>query len=469
MFNGTQSYDLDGTIMSYTWDFGDGIKGNGSTTAHTYYSDGTYKVALNVTDNEGKTGTSTTSIHVVGLTRHQIPTDQLTLINARYNVRLTEQLYCYDSNGDGQLDTFVDPNQIVTAVHTDPVNFNDNVCFLLSTKDKQVPEFFWNTTTDRIFSITHTVGIIQDKVINEALEQATIHVTVDNGHWIYIETPDEYVNSPLTVSTGDRTISSNLIWRENENIYIFDDPEREYLFSFDHIFPELQGSFSPPDGGVINVDNPTITITFNVPVIIIIASFDTLSIETALISNDNMTFTYTPPGYLENGTYHLEIDAQALEGDKYLSSTVTYFYFKYELPPQKSFLEKNWMAIVIGGFIGAMGALLIFFKIKQITVDAFIYIKNQKIMPFFKPVIVGPMSVRIDDPHLSKAEFYVDGQLKGETTKFPYLWQWDEKAFMKHTMETKVYDEEGNGISSGEMEFYIFNLSKDKNETRMIH
>jgi hypothetical protein len=83
-------------------------------------------------------------------------------------------------------------------------------------------------------------------------------------------------------------------------------------------------------------------------------------------------------------------------------------------------------------------------------------------MPFFKPVIVGPMSIRIDDQNLRKAEFYVDGALKGETTTFPYLWQWNEKAFMKHTMETKVYDEEGNGISSGEMEFYIFNLPKEK-------
>jgi len=462
IFNGTQSYDLDGTIISYTWDFGDGTKGTGSTATHTYYSNGTYRIALNVTDNEGNTGTNTTVIHIIGLTRHKIPPDQLALINARYNVMLSEQFYCYDSNGDGNLDTFVDPNHMITAVHPDPVNFSDNVCFLLSTKDNRIPEFFWNTTTDRIFSITHTIGIIQDKVINEALEQATIHVTVDKGQWIYIETTDDYIDSPINVSTGDRTVSSNLIWRENGNIYVFDDPEREYVFRYDHIYPELLGTFSPPDGGVINVDNPTITITYNAPVIIITASFDTLDIDTALTTTDNTTFTYTPPGYLENGTYHLEIGAQTLEGDHYLLSSVTYFYFKYELPPQKSFLEKNWLMIILGGFIGAMGALLIFFKRKQVTADSFIYIKNQKIMPFFKPVIVGPMSIRIDDQNLRKAEFYVDGALKGETTTFPYLWQWNEKAFMKHTMETKVYDEEGNGISSGEMEFYIFNLPKEK-------
>jgi hypothetical protein len=37
------------------------------------------------------------------------------------------------------------------------------------------------------------------------------------------------------------------------------------------------------------------------------------------------------------------------------------------------------------------------------------------------------------------------------------VWKWDEKAFMKHTLEIKIYDQEGNSTSSGEMTFYIFN------------
>lgn len=468
MFNGTQSYDLDGTIASYHWDFGDGTIGNGSTPTHTYYSNGTYTVTLNVTDNEGKNGTNTTRIHITELPRHNIPSNQLTLINARYNIALTEQFYCYDSNGDGLLDTFIDPNHLLTAVHSGPVNLSNNICFLLTPENNQIPAFFWNTTTDQIFSISHTVGIVSDKVVNETLEQATVHITVSKGQWIYIETTDEYPNSPLTITTGDRTISSNCIWRENGKIYVLDDPECEYIFRFERIFPTLQDTFTPPDGGVINVDNPTITITYNTPVTIIFALFDTLNIKNNLTTHDNMTFTYTPPGYLENGTYQFEINAQALQGDGYLSSTVTYFFFKYQLAPQKSFLEKNWMMIVLMVFIGVIGALLVVFKIKRVTVDAFIYIKNKKIVPFFKPVIVGPMSVCIDDQRLKKAEFYVDGQLKEEATSFPYRWQWNETAFMKHIIETKVYDGEGNSLSSGEMEFYIFNLSREKDESSLM-
>jgi parallel beta-helix repeat protein len=461
-FNGTGSFDLDGTISTYAWNFGDGTTGNGSTPTHTYYSNGTYTMTLTITDNDGNRGNNSTSVRVTALTLHKIPTARLAQINARYNLTLDQQFYCYDSDGDGTADTFSDPNHALIAVHDRSVNLSGNISFLLSIGDDDVPEFFWNTTTDTIVSIAHNVGIIRDTVINTEEEHAILYVTVDKEQWIYIEITDEYPDSPVTVTTGNRTISADMIWRTNGKIYVFDDPETDYQFLFESIFPELAATFSPSDGGVINLDSQTIRITYNVPVTIIYAMFGSLSIESELATTDNRVFTYTPPGYLENGTYPLEIDAQALESSGYLSSTVVYFYFAYERPPQQGFLEKNWMWILFGGFVGTLGGILIFFRVKQVTVDGSIYIKNRKIIPFFKPVIVGPVSVRIDDERLSKAQFYIDGQLKDETTTFPCQWQWNEKAFLKHTLETKVYDEEGNSISSGEMEFYIFNLSKEK-------
>ena len=53
-FNGSISYDYDGTIISYEWDFGDNNYGSGSTVDHTYSEDGSYNVTLTVTDNDGK-------------------------------------------------------------------------------------------------------------------------------------------------------------------------------------------------------------------------------------------------------------------------------------------------------------------------------------------------------------------------------------------------------------------------------
>ena len=57
-FNASASYDLDGTILSYFWDFGDGINATGMTVSHAYTDDGTYNVTLTVTDNDGSTSTA---------------------------------------------------------------------------------------------------------------------------------------------------------------------------------------------------------------------------------------------------------------------------------------------------------------------------------------------------------------------------------------------------------------------------
>ncbi|MBE0513158.1 PKD domain-containing protein [Candidatus Bathyarchaeota archaeon] len=52
-FNATASYDPDGTIVKYAWDFGDETTGEGVTTAHTYTSPRNYTVTLTVKDDEG--------------------------------------------------------------------------------------------------------------------------------------------------------------------------------------------------------------------------------------------------------------------------------------------------------------------------------------------------------------------------------------------------------------------------------
>jgi serine protease len=63
-FNGSGSYDLDGTITDYAWEFGDGTYGTGVTTTHTYKTAGEYSVELNVTDDGGSTDTDTAVVTV---------------------------------------------------------------------------------------------------------------------------------------------------------------------------------------------------------------------------------------------------------------------------------------------------------------------------------------------------------------------------------------------------------------------
>ena len=58
------SSDPDGTIASYSINFGDGTVTSGPVAAHTYYSAGTFTVKATVTDNLGATASATRSVVV---------------------------------------------------------------------------------------------------------------------------------------------------------------------------------------------------------------------------------------------------------------------------------------------------------------------------------------------------------------------------------------------------------------------
>ena len=60
-FNSTGSYDPDGTIVNYTWNFGDNNISYLPNTTHVYRENGTYMVTLTVRDNDNLTNSSVTT------------------------------------------------------------------------------------------------------------------------------------------------------------------------------------------------------------------------------------------------------------------------------------------------------------------------------------------------------------------------------------------------------------------------
>ena len=64
-FNASTSFDPDGHLVSYAWDFGDGTTGTGVLPTHLYPAAGAYTVSLTVTDYQGGTATASAAVHPV--------------------------------------------------------------------------------------------------------------------------------------------------------------------------------------------------------------------------------------------------------------------------------------------------------------------------------------------------------------------------------------------------------------------
>ncbi len=99
-FDGTASSDPDGTLKSWAWDFGDGTKATGSIAPHSYLAAGTYTVGLTVTDNVGKSSTTTQQVTVTAPPPNQAPV-------AAFTSTCVERACTFDSSAsrdaDGQV------------------------------------------------------------------------------------------------------------------------------------------------------------------------------------------------------------------------------------------------------------------------------------------------------------------------------------------------------------------------------
>lgn len=86
IFDGRQSSDSDGQILSYNWDYGDDNTNTGIGSAHSFTSAGTYNVTLTVTDDDNLSNSVILPVEVTDTQASPISLSASTRVRRRKNV-----------------------------------------------------------------------------------------------------------------------------------------------------------------------------------------------------------------------------------------------------------------------------------------------------------------------------------------------------------------------------------------------
>ncbi len=464
-FDASGSFDLDGNISSYEWDFGDGKKGSGEKNKHIYYANDLYTVTLTITDDDGNTDSDSTSLIISSLSSINASIKTVNNLANWSNTDLNESIYAYDTDGDDVMDAFSDENDIFSNVKTSSFKADNKNSFLISANEDLNKLYIWNVEDDKIINVTYQKGAITEDKLDKFDKQRTVKIQVNKAEWIYIEVSDKYPEEKMIniLRSDNSQISDDMISRKNNKIYILDDPSTVYKINYEYTPPPIgDGEFLPLPGSTIGKQNNTISIYYNVPVEIIYGDFYNLITGTHInikdkikTVDDNKTFVYTPAYNLEEGEYQLQLEVRSIESRQTSEDAKVYKFEPYTPESQKLPIM---LILLLTGIIGGIiiGTYILSKKL-DINLESFIYFKNKKIIPFFKPFVFGPLRINVKEDNIKKAEFYVNGKLHETITEPPYNWDYDKTGIMRPKIEAKVYDNTGNESSTGEMTFYVFN------------
>ena len=100
-FSSNGSYDPDGSLATYNWNFGDGTSAsNVAAPSHTYTTAGTFTATLTVIDNGGLTASSSVTISTTApIKKVYVASINLSLVSSRKNKSATAAVTVKDANG----------------------------------------------------------------------------------------------------------------------------------------------------------------------------------------------------------------------------------------------------------------------------------------------------------------------------------------------------------------------------------
>ena len=172
-FDASGSYDLDGSLVDYSWDFGDGTSTSGVTVTHVYVDSGIYFVFLNVTDDDGAIDSAVSIITV-------FDSPPVAIFTESKETAYVDETITFDAS-----DSY------------DP--------------DGSIVEYFWDFGD----GTTTTGAVVNHAYTNYGIYTVTLNVTDSAGNWdiesaiITVEFVD--VTKPVANAGSDRTVVEDKI------------------------------------------------------------------------------------------------------------------------------------------------------------------------------------------------------------------------------------------------------------------
>jgi PKD repeat protein len=136
-FDASGSYDPDGTIVSYEWNFGDGLNSTGMIVTHAYEASGNYVVTLTVTDDDGLIDIAMATINVVGV--HDIAVTDVSVYPTTVMAGEVVDITVTVRNEGSETETFT------VRVYYDSVIISSLTIFDLGQDETRTLSFGWST------------------------------------------------------------------------------------------------------------------------------------------------------------------------------------------------------------------------------------------------------------------------------------------------------------------------------------
>jgi len=213
-FNATASYDPEGTIKNYTWNFGDGtpeVTETDPITTHNYTTAGTYTVTLTVTDNDGLTDTATASVKVFAEITHDVAVISVTPSPTEVVAGESVSITVVARNEGTETETFN-----VTAYY-DNTAIDTKTVTNLAPLAKKTLTFTWDTTdvaegNYTIKAVASTVAGETDTTNNTKVDGTVKIIPLVHDVAVVSVTP-----SPTEVTAGD-SVSISVVVKNNGTV-----------------------------------------------------------------------------------------------------------------------------------------------------------------------------------------------------------------------------------------------------------